>query len=124
MRSLADGRIRWGFFPPDSQVDRTGKGIWLGGEDDQVNEEEVDEDPGAGDGDLSSEELEDLVSSDLESDIAEGQNATEADLEGISSDDDGARGRKAPGGFFAALDIDDTSSNESEAVEAESLSSK
>jgi hypothetical protein len=39
MRSLADGKIRWCFFPPDTTTDRTGKGVWLGGTEEEVLED-------------------------------------------------------------------------------------
>ena len=31
LRALADGKVRWGFWPPGSCPDRGNKGIWLDG---------------------------------------------------------------------------------------------
>lgn len=46
MRALANGSIRWGFWPPDAAVeDREGVGIWIGGDaSDATHESESDED--------------------------------------------------------------------------------
>lgn len=30
LRALAEGRVKWGFWPPDSTPARRGQGVWLG----------------------------------------------------------------------------------------------
>lgn len=30
LRALAEGRVRWGFWPPGSEPTRDGQGLWLG----------------------------------------------------------------------------------------------
>ena len=117
MRNLADGRIRWGFFPPDSDIDRTGKGIWLGGEADVV-EEEDDEDADqelTDDEDGRGDESEDSYgSSQAESDVEGRQEHEDEQASEVASSDGDEPGKNAaPGGFFAALDIgDDTDVSE------------
>jgi hypothetical protein len=48
MRALADGKVRWGFWPPQGDIEgREGKGIWLGGEE-KTGQTDSDEDGGEG----------------------------------------------------------------------------
>jgi len=112
MRFLADGKVRWCFFPPDTTADRTSKGIWLGGS------EELPEDS---DGvataieDISDEETAD--ESDLEVpatnkpkagtfDVAESTSEEEEDEDDSEEEEEEAGGGGA-GGFFAALQLED-----------------
>lgn len=99
MRQLADGKIRWCFFPPGCELDREGKGIWLGyfAHDDKDKEEEDS-------GPDSDEELRLRLER-----IA--READEVDSE-IDSEDDGEaseveyRAKEIDRGFFAALGND------------------
>jgi hypothetical protein len=108
MRFLADGKIRWCFFPPNTTADRTSKGIWLGG-----SEEPTEDSDGVTTAieDVSDEETDD--ESDLEVpvtnkpkavtfDVAE--STSEEEEEDESEEEAGAGGA---GGFFAALQLED-----------------
>lgn len=127
MRNLADGRIRWGFFPPGAKTDRTGKGIWLGGEADAVDEEDDDEDRDhhsiPDEDGLETEESD--VSSDGETESKKvrwadgGDNSPSEDATSDEDVEEEEGQRSTPGGFFAALDIDDASDNDEESEEEE-----
>jgi hypothetical protein len=111
MRFLADGKIRWCFFPPNTTSDRTSKGIWLGG-----SEEPPEDSDGVTTAieDVSDEETDD--ESDLEVlttdkpkavtfDVAESTSEEEEEEE--EDESEGEAGRGAAGGFFAALQLED-----------------
>ncbi|KAK4688597.1 large subunit GTPase 1, partial [Tremellales sp. Uapishka_1] len=113
MRQLADGKIRWGFWPPGSEVEsRAGKGIWLGdfshgdAEVGSVGDEssEVEEEPEVGDGKSEDEDEEE-------------EDEEEAD-EGEDDDEDDFQ-KKNVGSFFAALDMSDGDEEEEEEEEEE-----
>lgn len=117
MRALADGRVRWGFWPPGSDLSgREGSGIWLDdssvedkaeeagdhsgeeavseSDDSDNNEEDEDED------DKYEEELRDEEDAQLP--VEDGAEEEDGEDE---TDDDLAGAAKPRGGFFAALDI-------------------
>lgn len=119
MRFLADGKIRWGFWPPGSQQDRSGSGIWLG-EDDGV----ID----GGEGEDAQSEAEDEMLSVTESDDDahdqvngktdnedQDEDEDERDNDGSHDDEDDDDGEEEESedrpaeatGFFAALAVDD-----------------
>jgi hypothetical protein len=93
LRTLADGKIRWAFWPPDTPLMenkiRDGHGIWLGSpaEDDRSDPELSDE--------------------GSESDSEEEGDASEAasDSEGISEESESPT--VAMRGRFSALDLED-----------------
>jgi len=108
MRFLADGKIRWCFFPPDTTADRTSKGIWLGGSEDP---------PEDSDGvtsaieDVTDEETDDESNVEVPAtnkpkavtfDVAESTSEEEED-----EDDSEEEGGGGAGGFFAALQLED-----------------
>jgi hypothetical protein len=114
MRQLADGKIRWCFFPPGCELDREGKGIWLGdfAHDDKDDKEEVDSGP----------------DTDEEIRTRAARIAVEENSE-VDSDDDGeaseveGKAKEIDKGFFAALgdsgDDDDEEEEEEESEEGE-----
>ncbi|BEI85717.1 hypothetical protein CcaverHIS002_0600040 [Cutaneotrichosporon cavernicola] len=95
MRSLAEGRVRWCFWPPNSTPNRDGCGLWLG----QYH-------------DTGSEEL-----SPVDSDIETSNKRTTrtpavtqqvvSDLGNESSDEDTEFTKANNASFFAALSLDD-----------------
>jgi hypothetical protein len=110
MRFLADGKIRWCFFPPNTTADRTSKGIWLGG-----SEEPPEDSDGVTTAieDVSDEETDD--ESDLEApvtnkpkavkfDVAENTSEEEEEEDEDESEEEAGGGA---GGFFAALQLED-----------------
>jgi hypothetical protein len=109
MRFLADGKIRWCFFPPNTTSDRTSKGIWLGG-----SEEPPEDSDGVTTAieDVSDEETDN--ESDLEVPATEKPKAVTFDVAESTSEEEEeedesgeeARGGGA-GGFFAALQLED-----------------
>ena len=111
MRFLADGKIRWCFFPPNTTADRTSKGIWLGG-----SEEPPEDSDGVTTAieDVSDEETDD--ESDLEEpvtnkpktvtfDVAE--STSEEEEEEDEDESEAEAGGGGAGGFFAALQLED-----------------
>ena len=107
MRALADGRVRWGFWPSGMGLDREGIGIWLEG----IGTEHEMEDGKDGVSEVETAETlseggED-VSDDLEDEEAEEGDEQEKDA--VTDDEEGQAGKGRGGGFFAALD---TSSGE------------
>ena len=135
MRALADGRVRWGFWPPGSDLSgREGSGIWL---DDASVEDKADEAgdhsdeeavSGSGDSDISEEdededdkyeeELRD--EEDAQSPVEDGEEEEEGEDE---SDDDLAGAAKPKGGFFAALDIGGEDEDDEDEEDEESATS-
>ena len=112
MRFLADGKIRWCFFPPSTAADRTGKGIWLGGSEEGSPE----------DSDGATTAIEDEISdntddgSDLEVMGTNKSKSVKFEVEESGSDDDGEEEDSdeeaeagGAGGFFAALQLEDQS---------------
>jgi hypothetical protein len=102
MRALADGRVRWGFWPHGADLsDREGKGIWL----DTVSGGELGEASGEERGLEGSETL-----SDVEEDSGSGGEDESDDVEDDEQTGDEDVGeepmavRENRGGFFAALD--------------------
>ena len=106
MRALADGRVRWGFWPPGEGRDRDGKGIWLEG----TGVLDIGDDNRSADED---EELEKVVSGEETEDVEveeEDGGSVEEEIETIE------KGR----GFFGALELssdDDTSGDGDEDYE-------
>jgi hypothetical protein len=123
MRYLADGKVRWGFWPPESQPEENGNGIWLG-EDDPIDGEgggqDTPWDKGSDEEDSGDEvavnEEEGSDNRD-EDDEDEGEGGSEAERLPQKSRGAGAAG------FFAALAIDseDDSEDEEEEEDEEDL---
>jgi hypothetical protein len=109
MRSLADGKIRWCFFPPDTTSDRTGKGVWLGGTEEEILE----------DSDAAISAVESLTSDDVEEDASEMPRRKsvhfddeEQEEEDEDEDESSESEREMGGGAknpFAALQFEDQS---------------
>ncbi|ODN99483.1 GTPase [Cryptococcus wingfieldii CBS 7118] len=100
MRALADGKVRWGFYPPKTSG-KEGAGIWLG--------DDVDE-AGAADGPSAEEET---AEEDEDEDVEDGE--SQSDEEELSgSEEDDKMPMKQAGGFFAALEISEDEEDESE----------
>jgi hypothetical protein len=113
MRSLADGKIRWGFFPPTTTTDRTGRGIWLGGKAEVMD----DSDDAASVGDDKVAEISrPRVRFEGETD----QDTSESEAEETDSEESAGGGG---GGFFSALQLEDQSweEDESESDDQEEL---
>lgn len=47
MRALAEGRVRWCFWPPGSEPKRDGQGLWLGERESTDDEYEFTSDDGS-----------------------------------------------------------------------------
>nr|KIR86570.1 GTPase [Cryptococcus tetragattii IND107] len=112
MRALADGKVRWGFYPP-GMAGKTGMGIWLGDDD----PEGVEEGDIAGvSWDERDEDDEEFISQ--ESEFADERTDEEGEVEQI--EDEQSEGEvansnvKQIGGFFAALEVTDSEEGESE----------
>jgi hypothetical protein len=117
MRSLADGKIRWGFFPPSNTVDRAGRGIWLGGKADDALEDS-DDAISVGEDELRDATGVRKVRFEGE-DTDEESTKSDEEAEDTDSDEEGESGKDAGGGFFAALQLEDQSSEEEEDEEDE-----
>ena len=126
MRVLADGRIRWGFWPPGSESAGEGVGIWLEGsgydekEVDGGSEDELASDPGVGEvSGVSGESIsgESRVSGEEEDGPGgEGEEEEEED-DDHELNGKGEHGVEDPvkvGGFFAALGVDSDEDSEEE----------
>jgi hypothetical protein len=111
MRFLADGKIRWCFFPPNTTSDRTSKGIWLGG-----SEEPPEDSDGVTTAieDVSDEETDD--ESDLGVPVTDKPKAVTFDVAESTSEEEEEEGDDeseqeagggGAGGFFAALQLED-----------------
>jgi len=73
LRSLAEGRVSWGYLPPGAEgLGTEGAGIWIPGQD------VVDTDPGT-DGEVTEHEAE--LSDEEETDKASESDCTESDIE-------------------------------------------
>nr|KIR48345.1 GTPase [Cryptococcus bacillisporus CA1280] len=112
MRALADGKVRWGFYPP-GMAGKTGMGIWLGDD----NPEGVEEGDIAGvSWDERDEDDEEFISQ--ESEFADERTDEEGEVEQI--EDEQSEGEvansnvKQIGGFFAALEVTDSEEGGSE----------
>jgi len=122
MRSLADGKIGWGFFPPSNTVDRTGRGIWLGGKADGAPE---DSDDAVSVGEDEARDETGVRKVRFEGEDTDQESAkSDEEAEDSDSDEEGESGKDAGGGFFAALQLDDQSSEEEEDEEDEAESSE
>ncbi|WVQ86042.1 hypothetical protein IAT38_008210 [Cryptococcus sp. DSM 104549] len=127
MRLLADGKIRWGFYPP-GMTGKEGMGIWLGAEDGEKGEGEVgesewereDKESGEGESEGSQDEEEE---DGEEEDVVEEEEEEEEEEGSEEEAPKKSGGVKQAGGFFAALEIsddeeeDDASASESEVEE-------
>jgi hypothetical protein len=93
MRALADGRVRWGFWPPGAAPHREGCGLWLGEwrehesdpdhkHDDAVHQDLLDEDSD------EEEEEEEEEATDDETDFAKANNASFFAALSLGNDDD------------------------------------
>lgn len=102
MRALADGRVRWGFWPPGAAPVREGEGICLGEWHGDATASEGDEEAGD-EGDVPHHlatpapeahemELEDIEDDDVHDDFAKTNNAS----------------------FFAALSLADAGDDDDE----------
>ena len=133
MRALADGRVKWGYWPQGVDVDsRSGFGIWLSGETTGLDETEDKTDKEDAAGTYEGQELSEWDDEDYASEISDSDQAAEKKDEAgegeevESEDEDGdqegdeAVGQGKGGGFFAALqdsEPDSTTDDESAASE-------
>lgn len=117
MRYLADGKVRWGFWPPETQPEENGNGIWLGEDEVEADGQDAPRQRG-----FYSEEEEEDDGSEVEQ-VGEGEglevsDGEEEDDEGVDDneeeeeDDEEERvvAKATAGGasgFFAALALDD-----------------
>lgn len=88
MRALAEGRVRWCFWPPGSQPQRDGQGLWLGewhGED---------------------SELESFSEHDSDGPTRPSQEVAGDDDEDDASDEEPEAVKLNNASFFAALSLD------------------
>ena len=120
MRLLVDGKIRWGFWPPDSGLDRAGMGIWLEGTgvEDEKKEFQIGTDGSSSEkGCSGTDSGEDINGTDEagqeEEEEEEGEEEEEEEEEVLAE-------KGKVGGFFAALDLDsDKNGREGGSDEAE-----
>lgn len=118
LRALAEGRIRWAFWPPGAAPDVTaadlGHGVWIEGEDAGMTDDE------SGDGEEDEKRAGAESDGDARSD--EGDDDSDEDEE---DDKDDAEAEAAPvavastGGRYGALTIDDASEEEEDSDESE-----
>lgn len=94
MRALADGRVRWGFWPSGGSEE--GKGIWLDSTPLEERDEQ-DEARGSGSEDEGSQD-------ESESESSESEESSDEDAGGFKAANNA--------GFFAALDASDDESEE------------
>ncbi|KIR53664.1 GTPase [Cryptococcus gattii Ru294] len=112
MRALADGKVRWGFYPP-GMAGKTCMGIWLGDDDPEGVEEG---DIAGASWDERDEDDEEFISQ--ESEFADERTDEEGEVEQI--EDEQSEGEvansnvKQIGGFFAALEVTDSEEGGSE----------
>lgn len=103
MRSLAEGRVRWCFWPPNATPHRDGCGLWLGQYHGTGSE----------------------VLSDFDSEVETSpqrqtvkppaiSRSTEQDVDDESSDEETVFSKANNVGFFAALSLDDDGDNSDE----------
>jgi hypothetical protein len=111
MRQLADGKIRWCFFPPGCELDREGKGIWLGDFAHDDKDEKDDVDSGAD----TDEEIRLRLAQ-----VGEEQSEIDSEDDGEASEVE-YKAKEIDRGFFAALGASDEEdeSEEDEEEEAE-----
>jgi len=104
LRTLADGRVRWGFWPPGSRPVRDGRGVWLGA----MSEDILNAEGG----------IEEEQESESESESESGtEGESEGGGEGESGDESGGEGlprkAKAPkGAAVSAKDYDESEESE------------
>lgn len=110
LRALADGRVRWGFYPPGGWTEREGVGAWLGGRPD------IDGEPDDEDG-LDGEMLSDLDSDGDENKRHGAEEDEEEEEESEESEDEFQAANKHS--FFAALSLDDGDDDDDDEEEEE-----
>lgn len=106
MLALAEGRIRWCFYPPGTPPDRQGKGIWLG---DFPSEEDNQPDSETASGDSSSEDgsrQRSRVKRDAGPIAGSDGSEDESEDDGEASEVE-RKAKEIDRGFFAALDMGD-----------------
>lgn len=98
---MAEGRIKWGFFPPDFDVDKLphdSRGIWIGreGEDaflaSDAEESEASESESEGDTGVEAEHQEEMIDEEGGSDVIQASSSV--------------------GGKFGALSLDNVEESE------------
>ncbi len=103
LRTVADGRVRWGFWPPGEVEARRGVGVWLGGNPDlealgaESESESEEEEEGDGAGEASSERDQEVEEEEV-----------------VESEDEGDFARQNQRSFFAALSLEDQSETDSD----------
>ncbi|WVR08573.1 hypothetical protein IAU60_005628 [Kwoniella sp. DSM 27419] len=123
MRNLADGRVRWGFYPP-GMSGAAGRGIWLESASQALLDQDADHDGAGSDAGDQTDERE-IIGEDWESpsDTEEdptsvaGSATDEAQDEEEGEDDDDSpetQPVRAARGFFAALEIESEEDEEEE----------
>lgn len=111
LRALADGRVRWGFYPPGGWTEREGVGAWLGGRPD------IDGEPDDEDG-LDGEMLSDL-DSDGDENKRHGAEEDEEEEEEESEESEDEFQAANKHSFFAALSLDDGDDDDDDEEEEE-----
>lgn len=105
MRALADGKVKWGFYPP-GMTGKTDMGIWLGDDDPEGVEEG---DTAGASWDERNDDDEEFISE--ESEFAGEREDEEVETEEVESEQSGGEDAnsnvKQIGGFFAALEVSD-----------------
>ncbi|OWZ64338.1 hypothetical protein AYX14_02930 [Cryptococcus neoformans] len=105
MRALADGKVKWGFYPP-GMTGKTDMGIWLGDDDPEGVEEG---DTAGASWDERNDDDEEFISE--ESEFAGEREDEEVEAEEVESEQSGGEDAnsnvKQIGGFFAALEVSD-----------------
>ncbi|WVQ70681.1 hypothetical protein IAR50_000203 [Cryptococcus sp. DSM 104548] len=95
MRALADGKVRWGFYPPNTSG-KEGAGIWLGDDEYQA---------GAADVLSAGEETAEDTDREGSGEGKDGESESEEEEEEEEESEEERVPLKQAGGFFAALEI-------------------
>ena len=128
MRNVADGRIKWGFWPPESEIDqREGRGIWLenhglidDGEENDKTDIEDDLQHGVENDDDDLHDKESLTGIESGQHGISSDGALEEDEDEYESEEEDEITRNNVNNFFAALNGDVTDTDEEEESDVDS----
>ncbi|TXT10992.1 hypothetical protein VHUM_01743 [Vanrija humicola] len=113
LRTIADGRVRWGFWPPGSSeealAERGGKGVWL------ENTPELDDEEAGGERSEESESEEDEASG---VGAVPGSDDAEEEEESESESEDTGFAAQNHRSFFNALSLEGSDESESEETDS------
>lgn len=104
LRDLAEGNIRWGFWPPGTKPAREGHGLWLGEWD------------GLDSGDGSDSELEARISQLRIAQLTDGKEDNEEE-DDVESEEETEYDKANKAGFFAALSPDEGDDDDDDDVD-------